>query len=252
MFSIATIGAPGIDFASENVAGLGLQLFQNGNPLQIRVRRWQTGRTTLAVGQGLQTSGRYFEIETSSTLAIPVSRSSIRLEYTEDDLYGIAEDSLVVLRSGNLAGPWTVLSNVRTPIRPDPARFQNQLTIEGVGLTLNFAASTARYWAIAAPAQMTSVQASQNLSAEAVSIAACFPNPARDVLQVHYRVRENTPVEITLNDLTGRTIAHLLKTQHLTGEYTLQIQTSSLTSGAYILRVQTPHSSARELVRVVR
>jgi hypothetical protein len=73
------------------------------------------------------------------------------------------------------------------------------------------------------------------------------------MVQIRYTVRETTPLEITLYDQTGRKIGTLAQeTHHLAGEYTLQVQTAMLATGAYMLRLQTPTSVAHELLRIVK
>jgi hypothetical protein len=242
----------GIDAVSEDVGGLGTMIYQNGNPWQMRVRRWHTSKdNSLQAGQGIQTAARYFEIETGGTLVRPVSRVDARFQYTEEDLYGIPEDSLFLLRSGSLNGSWTILNNARRMIQLDAAQSFNQLTaLESVS-TLNFTAATARYWAIGASTRSTSVLLRQEVD-KSVRIASCFPNPAQDMMQIRYTVRETTPLEITLYDLTGRKIGTLAQETHLAGEYTLQVRTETLATGAYMLRLQTPTSVAQELLRIVK
>jgi hypothetical protein len=251
--NVVSINAPSIEFASEDVAGLGAEILQNGQPLQMRIRRWHSNaNNSPQAGQGIQTAARYFEIETSGTLFRPVSKADLRLQYIEEDLYGMPEDSLFLLRSGSLNGPWTILNDVRRPIQIDPAQFFNQLTALGTASTFNFTAATARYWVIGANTRSTSVRSRREDISQVVRLAACFPNPANDVAQIRYTVRENTPLEIMLYDLTGRKISTLVQAPHLAGEYTLQVQTGMLATGAYMLRLQTPTAVTQELVRVVR
>jgi Secretion system C-terminal sorting domain len=157
-----------------------------------------------------------------------------------------------LLRSGSLNGSWTLLNDVRRPIQIDAAQFFNQLTALGTASTFNFTAATARYWVIGANTRSTSVRSRQEDASHAIRLVSCFPNPAQDVVQIRYTVRENTPLEITLYDLTGRKIGMLTQGTHIAGEYTLQIQTEMLATGVYMLRLQTPTAVTQELMRVVR
>ncbi|MBD1209704.1 MAG: T9SS type A sorting domain-containing protein [Ignavibacteria bacterium] len=251
--NVITANAPiGIDAVNEDVGGLGMQIYQNGNPLQLRIRRWQTNKdNTIQLGQGIQAANRYYEIEKSGTLVQQITRSDARFQYVEEDLNGAPEDSLLLLRSGTMNSSWTAIDNARSVIRLDPAQFMNQLTAKERASTLNFEDATARYWAIGASVRSTSVRLREE-TARAVALAACYPNPTQDVAYFRYVVRETVPLEITLYDLTGRKLATLLQSVHSTGDYTLEVRTEHLSSGAYMIRLQTPNTTTQELLRVVK
>jgi hypothetical protein len=90
--------AGGVTEAPEHVGGLGAMLYASGNPVQLRVRRWQTrGNGILGDGtrfnqgnvevRGPETGiDRYWQIETTGTLNSTMTRSEIRLQYVDTDL----------------------------------------------------------------------------------------------------------------------------------------------------------------------
>ncbi len=252
--NVVAANAPiGIDAVNEDVGGLGMQIYQNGNPLQLRVRRWQTNKdNTVQLGQGIQAANRYYEIEKSGTLVQQITRADARFQYVEEDLNGAPEDSLLLLRSGTMNSSWTAIQNARSIIRNDPAQFMNQLTALQSTSTLNFDDATARYWAIGATARTTSVRLQEEIT-NAVSLASCYPNPAQDVTHIRYVVREAAvPLEVSLYDLMGRKLTTLLQSVHSAGDYTLEVRTEQLSSGAYMIRLQTPSATVQELLHVVK
>ena len=70
---------------------------------------------------------------------------------------------------------------------------------------------------------------------EMISFKA-YPVPARDRLNIEYEVRSGEKVEITLTDLSGRTIAVITPEEELSGTQTASIPTGELPEGIYFVR----------------
>jgi hypothetical protein len=97
--NIATDNAPGgVTETRENVGGLGAYIFAAGNPVQVRVRRWQTRGNGILGDNSTTNQGnvrprgagtgidRYWQIETTGTLSQTMTRSAVRFQYVDTDL----------------------------------------------------------------------------------------------------------------------------------------------------------------------
>jgi hypothetical protein len=89
-------------------------------------------------------------------------------------------------------------------------------------------------------------------TAKANKIAAIRPNPAKDVAEITYSVREDGNVEILLLSAAGKQVAQLVHGDHAPGEYSLSVPTSEIPSGVYFVVMQTPSGRVQERLRVVR
>ncbi len=147
----------GIDQVNEEPAGLGAHIYQTGNPAQFRVRRWQTRGVglhgALTTRPNVRTADRYWQIETTGTLNIPMGRSELRLQYIDTDLLnengtvaGLAPASLNIFRAqGGLQyqnpnsaflGPFQALA-AQLLVGPNSYNFVKQLTLIGATQTVN-------------------------------------------------------------------------------------------------------------------
>ncbi|MBK6913753.1 MAG: T9SS type A sorting domain-containing protein [Ignavibacteriales bacterium] len=66
-----------------------------------------------------------------------------------------------------------------------------------------------------------------------------YPNPFNPETNIDYRVSEETLVNITLYDITGRKIIELVNEKKQTGYYTLKLKGGALSSGIYFYRLLT-------------
>jgi hypothetical protein len=69
------------------------------------------------------------------------------------------------------------------------------------------------------------------------------PNPASDVLHVMYSLHQNANVQISVLDMMGRTAMKVKDETQGRGNYTVQINLHSLSSGIYLLRMVTDSGS---------
>ena len=89
-------------------------------------------------------------------------------------------------------------------------------------------------------------------TAKASKIALVRPNPAKDVAEIVYGVREDGNIELALFDAQGKHVTTLVAGDHAPGEYSITLQTSTLPSGAYFLVMQTPSGKVQERLQVVK
>jgi hypothetical protein len=89
--NLAFMNAPGgVTETREDVAGLGAMIYATGNPVQLRVRRWQTRGNDLNGNIRIRSTtaaDRYWQIETTGTLSATMVRSELRLQYIDTDLF---------------------------------------------------------------------------------------------------------------------------------------------------------------------
>jgi Secretion system C-terminal sorting domain len=66
-----------------------------------------------------------------------------------------------------------------------------------------------------------------------------LPNPASDNITIRYSLEFETPVELKIMDVSGRTIATALNEHQTPGNYEISYNISNLTSGVYIYALRT-------------
>jgi hypothetical protein len=67
-----------------------------------------------------------------------------------------------------------------------------------------------------------------------------YPNPAKTEVTVSYKISKSSPVGITLKDMTGKQVYHHQSNGTFPeGTYEYRIPTERLTSGIYLLTVET-------------
>lgn len=68
-----------------------------------------------------------------------------------------------------------------------------------------------------------------------------FPNPAVQLANVRFTLREAGNITATLYDVTGKTIQTIVSNQSMNaGEHLLTVETDGLPAGTYLCRIQTP------------
>lgn len=89
-------------------------------------------------------------------------------------------------------------------------------------------------------------------SAKPVSLSLAAPNPAKDVVQLGYTVREDGYVHLVIVDMHGKIVQILVAQDQGAGEYNLQATVKSLPSGAYTVHLQTGGTVKTQRLDVVR
>lgn len=73
---------------------------------------------------------------------------------------------------------------------------------------------------------------------EVVNTLELYPNPAKDFAQLDFTLNRSSAMTISIFDLTGKKVKSLTSTDYATGPNSVRINTSDLSSGAYILHLQ--------------
>ena len=70
-----------------------------------------------------------------------------------------------------------------------------------------------------------------------------YPNPTNNEVTIAYSLTQEQQLEITLTDLTGRTISRLYSGTQAVGVYNIVTDLSTLTGGIYLVNFITPEGS---------
>ena len=66
-----------------------------------------------------------------------------------------------------------------------------------------------------------------------------FPNPTEDGIEIDFRIKEESPVTVTVNDMIGKEVLRLLDQKMPAGNYKYKASLARLADGMYILSVVT-------------
>lgn len=79
-----------------------------------------------------------------------------------------------------------------------------------------------------------------------------FPNPMEDLTHIVYSLPENTSLEISLFDMTGKLVYVLLRGQKRKGKYEFDWNSGNLKNGVYYIRIQTPDGLVSKKIMISR
>ncbi len=85
-----------------------------------------------------------------------------------------------------------------------------------------------------------------------ISIENVTPNPASDLANIHFYVRENTFAELCLYDLRGNKITVIKSGVFAAGYYSVDFDTSKLSQGTYILNLSNAKQSDTFHIKIQR
>ncbi len=83
------------------------------------------------------------------------------------------------------------------------------------------------------------IEVAQMVASGILDIRA-YPNPMKDFTHILYSIPENTRIQISLYDFSGRKLLVLYSGKKHKGEYGFDWGTSLLREGVYYLQIQTP------------
>ena len=72
----------------------------------------------------------------------------------------------------------------------------------------------------------------------------CYPNPAKDRTKVDYTVPSGSKVKLCIYDSQGKMVATYVDKYQSGGKYEMEIKLSGLSSGNYIIKIETENNSA--------
>jgi len=84
----------------------------------------------------------------------------------------------------------------------------------------------------------------------AVSTTHIYPNPVENTATVQYRLDEDSPVSITVQDLTGRMVLTQHEALQSAGINHMKLDFSPLPAGIYLCQIRT--NKGVETVKVIR
>ena len=77
----------------------------------------------------------------------------------------------------------------------------------------------------------------------------CYPNPARGLINLSYRINHTLPVTLTIVNLRGSVVKQVVNERQHPGEYQYAVDVSYLDAGTYLYRLQAgSFQAARKLV----
>ena len=74
-----------------------------------------------------------------------------------------------------------------------------------------------------------------------VNLLGNFPNPFTETTTIAYEVNERVPIALSVWNLTGNRVAHLVDAVQAPGRYEQPFDASDLPSGTYFVRLRTPN-----------
>jgi hypothetical protein len=92
------------------------------------------------------------------------------------------------------------------------------------------------------------VQSAQDMSEQRVLSLSILPNPARGIVNVSYTLAAATNVELSLFDVTGRLIEHLVYENQASGTFHKTFSNANLSQGVYFVRLHTSDETLTEKV----
>jgi hypothetical protein len=78
------------------------------------------------------------------------------------------------------------------------------------------------------------------------------PNPARDMVEIGYRLTKGGEMELGLYDAQGRLVRMLEAGQRNAGEGVVRVSVADLPSGVYHYRLTSEGRSVSRMLRIVR
>jgi hypothetical protein len=84
-----------------------------------------------------------------------------------------------------------------------------------------------------------------------------YPNPFNPVTNIHYELYKNMEVKITIYDLLGRKVKHLVNAHQTAGEKTVQWNGTNdlgqpVSAGVYFYKVETPEKQITKKMAVLK
>jgi len=82
-------------------------------------------------------------------------------------------------------------------------------------------------------------------------LAQNYPNPFNPTTMIDYTLANSGQVTLSVYDMIGRRVATLVNEQVTAGAHQVQFDASSLSSGVYIYRLQTPYETlTRQMILI--
>ncbi|MGI9176035.1 MAG: zinc-dependent metalloprotease [Rhodothermales bacterium] len=99
---------------------------------------------------------------------------------------------------------------------------------------------------------LASLKSEETAPPEEVALHAATPNPVRTSTEIRYDLPETAEVELTVYDLMGREVRRLATGTHGQGNHRVRLDTATLPSGVYIVRLQDGRRQLTRRITVVK
>jgi hypothetical protein len=127
--------------------------------------------------------------------------------------------------------------------------YLNGSSITGATNATYVATVTGNYSVLAANGPCSATSASQLITVLGLTdiseslTTMIFPNPTTGEVTIAYALTQGEEMEITLTDITGRTVSTLYTGTKTSGNYSLVADLSSFTAGIYMVNFKTPQGT---------
>jgi len=88
------------------------------------------------------------------------------------------------------------------------------------------------------PLASSVITGSEDFIAERYALGQCYPNPAKTVTNIQFKVNHELAVNIDLFDSRGERVRNLVNAPFSPGSHSVQVQISDLKPGAYIYQMK--------------
>lgn len=83
-------------------------------------------------------------------------------------------------------------------------------------------------------------------------LTSVYPNPFNGITRVNFDLPFSSNVRVAVYDLSGRLVLNVTDSKLNTGHHSLSINAGSLSTGVYILRVETPTTALHQKMVLVK
>lgn len=78
-----------------------------------------------------------------------------------------------------------------------------------------------------------------------------YPNPANETMQINVELALNSDIEIGIHDITGKLIVQVAEEKNVAGNFTKQVNVSSMSEGIYLVKLTANGDTKMNMVTIV-
>jgi len=179
-------------------------------------------------------------------------------------LTDIPEGEIGVYANGNLVGSGVIqdfkcgiaiwgddptTKNIDGAIKGDQLEFSIMGAEEKYEFQIELIEGSGQY----SPNDFQAIRISQiKVSPDEFGLVSIFPNPFNNHSTITYNLLENSEIELSIFDLTGRRVIDLASGQKPIGKYSTTIGASNLSSGVYIVHLRSNTGTSKRKLTLVK
>jgi len=84
------------------------------------------------------------------------------------------------------------------------------------------------------------------------ALKSAYPNPFNPITTINYEVGSESLVEISIVNLKGQTVENLVNDVKQTGQYSVQWNAKHISSGVYLVRMESAYYSAVQKIILLK